>query len=95
MGFIAFFLSIIILVFDAAVLRVLTAIFVGIAVFFDFATTANNNYETSFAVQAIIDAIRDELLLPVCLRIDGIIFLRTVQMDRNTTLSDYRDQTDW
>ena len=95
LGFIAFILAILNSVLTVPVIRILLPIFVGVAVFADFGTYAVMSYDKSFELQAIIDAIRTELLLPICSRIDGVIFLRTVQMDRSATLIDYLDETAW
>lgn len=80
-------------VMTVAVIKILLVIIVPLIAFAHFGDTAVTSYDTSFEMLNIIDAIRSELLLPVCDRIDGIIFLQTAQMDRNASLSDYRDET--
>jgi hypothetical protein len=95
LGFIAFVLAILNSVLTIPVIKILLPIFVGVSVFADLGTFAVLSYDKSFELQAIIDAIRSELLLPICSRIDGVIFLRTVQMDRSATLSEYLDESAW
>ena len=93
LGLIAFLLTIINSVLTIPTVKILIPIFVGIVVFADFAEWSIESYDTAFELTAIIDSIRSELLLPVPIRIDGIIYLQQVQTDRNTILSDYRQAT--
>ena len=93
LGFIAFLLAILNTMLTIEVIRILLPIFVGAVTFFAFGDNAITAYDTAGELQGITDGIRDELLLTVCERIDGNVFLRTVQMDRNNQLNDYRDAT--
>jgi hypothetical protein len=92
-GFIAFLLAILNGRTDIAIIKLLLPIFVGIGLFWGLQDVAVVAFDTAFELQAIIDAIRSELNLPRCSRIDGSVFLRTVEMDRNAALNEYRDAT--
>jgi len=94
-AFIAFMLAILNTVLTVPIIKILLPIFVGITAFADLQEWALVSFDTAFELTTIIDAIRAELLLPVCQRIDGIIFLQTIQMDRNAALSEYRAATIW
>jgi hypothetical protein len=89
-AFLAFILAIINTVEDYPIVIILLPIFVGIVAFFDLQNKAALKYSAAFQLQDIIDNIRDELLLRVPQRIDGVVFLRTVQSTRTSVQAQYR-----
>ena len=95
LGFLAFMLAVLNTAITVPALKLLLAIVVGINAFGDLPEWALNAYDTSFEISTIIDSIRQELLLPVCARIDGVIYLQTIQQNRNAVLSNYRDGNMW
>ena len=94
-AFLAFILAIINTVEDYPIVILLLPIFVGIVAFFDLQNKAAIKYSAGFQLQDIIDNIHDELLLQVPERIDGVVFLRTVQSTRTSVQAQYRLDTNY
>jgi hypothetical protein len=89
-AFLAFILAVINTVEDYPIVILLLPIFVGVAAFFDLQNKSAIKYSAAFQLQDVIDNIRDELLLQVPQRIDGVVFLRTVQSTRTSIQAQYR-----
>jgi hypothetical protein len=78
---------------SSLIVRVLLLFFVGLLIMVSPVNRALVHYGTAAELTDVIDAIRDELWLDERERIDGIVFLRTVQSDRAAILEEYRNAT--
>jgi hypothetical protein len=85
----AFLLATINVYLRSPLISLLIAIFLGLILLIQFNHLALNSFDNAFNVADVIDAARCELLLPVDERIDGVFYLRMIQMDLNAALYDW------